>query len=57
MFLPRIAWSRRVAYLLSRPALLDAALAIRSRAAGPFLLRHTRARREEVQRLAEAWQR
>jgi len=57
MFLPRIAWSRRVAYLLSRPALLDAALALRSRAAGPFLLRHTRAARDDVQRLADAWQR
>lgn len=57
MFLPRIAWSRRVAYLLSRPALLDAALAARSRAAGPFLLRHTRGARDDVQRLAEAWRR
>jgi flavin-dependent dehydrogenase len=51
MFLPRIAWSRRVAYLLSRPALLDAALALRSRAAGPFLLRHTRGAREEIEKL------
>ena len=56
IFLPRIAWSRRVAYLLSRPALLDATLAIRSRKAGPFLLRHTRGRRDDVLRLAEAWQ-
>jgi flavin-dependent dehydrogenase len=55
VFLPRIAWSRRVASLLSRPALLDAALAIRSRAAGPFLLRHTRDKRDDVQRLADAW--
>lgn len=50
-FLPRIAWSRRVAYLLSRPALLDAALTLRNRAAGPFLLRHTRASREEIEKL------
>src|SRR5207302_292933 len=56
IFLPRIAWSRRVAALLSRPALLDAALALRSRAAGPFLLRRTRGTRDEVRRLAEAWQ-
>jgi menaquinone-9 beta-reductase len=42
-FAPRIAWSRRVAYLLSRPALLDVALAgMRSRAIGEFLLRKTR---------------
>ena len=42
-FAPRIAWSRRVAYLLSRPALLDIALAgMRSRAIGEFLLRKTR---------------
>ena len=43
-FAPRIAWSRRVAFLLSRPALLDIALAgMRSRAIGEFLLRKTRA--------------
>jgi flavin-dependent dehydrogenase len=42
-FAPRIRWSRRVAFLLSRPALLDAALAIRPpRAIGEFLLRRTR---------------
>jgi flavin-dependent dehydrogenase len=42
-FAPRIAWSRRVAFLLSRPALLDLALAgLRSRAIGKFLLRKTR---------------
>ena len=55
IFLPRIAWSRRVAYLLSRPALLDAALSLRVRAAGPFLMRHTRGRREEVERMVEEW--
>jgi flavin-dependent dehydrogenase len=42
-FAPRIAWSRRIAFLLSRPALLDLALtALRSRAVGRFLLRKTR---------------
>jgi flavin-dependent dehydrogenase len=50
IFLPRIAWSRRVAYLLSRPALLNAALALRYRAAGPFLLRHTRGTPDEFRR-------
>jgi len=40
----RIRWSRRVAMILSRPALLDAALAaVRSPGAGRFLLTHTRA--------------
>jgi flavin-dependent dehydrogenase len=42
-FAPRIVWSRRVAFLLSRPRLLDLALAgMRSRAVGEFLLRRTR---------------
>jgi flavin-dependent dehydrogenase len=42
-FAPRIAWSRRVAYFLSRPRLLDATLmGLRSRAVGEFLLRRTR---------------
>jgi menaquinone-9 beta-reductase len=51
LFGHRIAWSRRVAFLLSRPALLDAALRFRHRAAGPFFLRKTRAEREEVERM------
>ena len=51
LFGRRIAWSRRVAFLLSRPALLDAALRLRHRAAGPFFLRKTRAEREEVERM------
>jgi flavin-dependent dehydrogenase len=51
LFGRRIAWSRRVAFLLSRPALLDAALHLRHRAAGPFFLRKTRAVREEVERM------
>ena len=42
-FADRIAWSRRVAILLSRPALLDAALAVRpAPSIGEFLLRKTR---------------
>jgi flavin-dependent dehydrogenase len=49
LFAPRIAWSRRVAALLSRPALLDAALALRK--AGPLLVRKTRGDREMVLRL------
>jgi flavin-dependent dehydrogenase len=56
MFRPRIAWSRRVAALLSRPSLLDASLrAARGPAAGAFLLRHTRADRDAISRLAESW--
>jgi len=56
MFRPRIAWSRRVASLLSRPALLDAALrTVRGAKAGAFLLRHTRADRDAVARLADTW--
>jgi flavin-dependent dehydrogenase len=51
LFAPRIAWSRRVAFLLSRPALLDAALRFRHRAAGPFFLRKTRADRDEIARM------
>jgi flavin-dependent dehydrogenase len=53
LFGRRIAWSRRVAFLLSRPALLDAALRLRQRAAGPFFLRKTRAERSEVERMVE----
>jgi flavin-dependent dehydrogenase len=54
MFLPRIRWSRRVASLLSRPALLDAALRfVRGRAPGEFLLRRTRANRDEIARMLE----
>ena len=50
----RIRWSRRVAMILSRPALLDAALrAVRSPRAGQFLLTHTRAGIEAVKRLSD----
>jgi flavin-dependent dehydrogenase len=55
-FAPRIAWSRRVAALLSRPRLLDAALrTVRAKGIGTALLTRTRASREEVSRLADAW--
>lgn len=50
----RIRWSRRVAMILSRPALLDAALAaVRSPRAGRFLLTHTRAGLESAERLSD----
>jgi flavin-dependent dehydrogenase len=51
MFGPRIAWSRRAAFFLSRPALLDAALRIHPRNAGEFFLRKTRADREAIEKL------
>ncbi len=55
-FTPRIGWSRAVAALLSRPRLLDAALAtVRAGGIGAALLRRTRSSREEVARLADAW--
>lgn len=55
-FSRRIAWSRRVAMLLSRPRLLDAALAATgSTRIGEMLLRKTRASREEVERMAADW--
>jgi flavin-dependent dehydrogenase len=55
-FAPRIAWSRGVAMLLSRPRLLDAALAtVRSPRAGETFLRRTRANADEVARLADSW--
>jgi flavin-dependent dehydrogenase len=55
-FAPRIRWSRAVAALLSRPRLLDAALAtVRAGAIGASLLRRTRASRDEVARLANEW--
>jgi menaquinone-9 beta-reductase len=55
-FAPRIRWSRTVARLLSNPALLDAALrVVRTRRAGELFLRRTRANRDEIARLADAW--
>ena len=54
MFGKRIGWSRRVAALLSRPVLLDQALRLaQTPAIGAFLLRHTRARRDEMARLID----
>ncbi len=51
-FASRIRWSRRVAAILSNPALLDASLhAVRGPRAGAFLLRHTRAAVDRVERL------
>ena len=50
----RIRWSRRVAMILSRPAVLDAALrTVRSPRAGRFLLTHTRASLEAATRLSD----
>jgi flavin-dependent dehydrogenase len=56
MFANRIAWSRRVAKLLSRPGLLDAAMAgVRSSRIGPLLLAKTRSTPDEIRRLADRW--
>lgn len=51
LFAPRIAWSRRAAFILSRPSLLDAALRLRPRGAGELFLRKTRADRDAIARL------
>ncbi len=48
LFGRRIGWSRRVAFLLSRPALLDNVLRLQVRRAGPFFLRKTRADRDAI---------
>lgn len=56
MFRPRIAWSRRIARLLSHPSLLDHALRIaRVNAIGEFLVHRTRADRDAVARLADVF--
>lgn len=56
MFASRIAWSRRVASLLSRPKLLDLALRkTHFRNLGAFVTRRTRAKLDDVQKLAAAW--
>lgn len=55
-FAKRIAWSRRVALLLSRPRLLDASLAaLRTPRIGELFLTRTRASHAEIERLAAAW--
>lgn len=56
LFANRIGWSRTVARMLSRPRLLDAALAtLRHTELGPFFLRKTRGAADEIERLADAW--
>lgn len=56
LFAKRIGWSRTVARLLARPRLLDGALAtLRQTSLGPFFLRKTRASRDQIERLADAW--
>jgi len=56
MFASRIRWSRTVARLLSNPALLDLALrTVRNRRPGELFLRRTRAARDEISRMADAW--
>ncbi len=55
-FAPRIAWSRVVAKLLSRPRLLDAAMAaVRSPRAGETFLHRTRGGLAVIERMAAAW--
>jgi flavin-dependent dehydrogenase len=55
-FASRIAWSRGVAKLLSRPRLLDAAMAaVRTRRAGEIFLQKTRGKVGVVEQLAEEW--
>jgi len=56
LFLPRIRWSRRVAKLLSRPALLEPALrAARGPLVGSFAFGRTRGNRDAFVRLADDW--
>ncbi|HEX2831853.1 MAG TPA: hypothetical protein VHW00_02500 [Thermoanaerobaculia bacterium] len=55
LFAPRIAWSRMAAKLLSRPRLLDAAMAmIRTPKLGELFLRRTRASARTIERIASA---
>ncbi len=55
-FAPRITWSRAAAKLLSRPRLLDAALAtVRTPRIGELLLRKTRASYEQIEGMADRW--
>ncbi|MBV9497423.1 MAG: NAD(P)/FAD-dependent oxidoreductase [Acidobacteria bacterium] len=56
MFGDRIRWSRMVARLLSRPALLDVAMrTVRTPAIGRLFLRRTRADRDAIARLTAAY--
>lgn len=54
LFAPRVRWSRRAAYLLSRPGLLELAARFLPAAAGHFLLARTRAADEDVEQLVSA---
>jgi flavin-dependent dehydrogenase len=57
MFSSRIRWSRGVARLLSNPTLVDTAIrTVRTRRAGELFLRRTRAERDGIVRLADAWE-
>jgi menaquinone-9 beta-reductase len=52
LFSSRIRWSRRVAWLLSRPSLIDLAMALRTpHAVGRALLERTRATPEQIENL------
>jgi flavin-dependent dehydrogenase len=56
MFRRRISWSRRAAYVLARPRLLDAAMgSVRGDAIPRFILERTRGHRDALARLTEAW--
>ena len=57
MFAHRIAWARRSAKMLSRPWLVDALMPtpLRHSPFGAFLLRRTRAPRDEIARLTDRW--
>ncbi|MGA7616313.1 MAG: NAD(P)/FAD-dependent oxidoreductase [Thermoanaerobaculia bacterium] len=55
-FASRLRWSRRAAFLLSRPSLLNAALkTLGSTRIGETFLHRTRARLDDVERLADGW--
>ncbi len=55
MFLPRIRWSRRAAFLLSRPDWIDRLIRVAPKRAGSFFLDRTRGSSEDVQRLVDVW--
>ena len=57
MFAHRIAWARRSAWMLSRPWLVNALMPtpLRHTHFGSFLLRRTRASRDEIARIADRW--
>jgi flavin-dependent dehydrogenase len=54
MFARRIAWSRRIAAILSRPRLVDSLINVRDRGVtGRLLVSRTRADRDEIARLCD----